>query len=51
MQQAATGTRAVAYQKTIEKDGTTATGTPSNANFLSISAMPAYQAKNVEELR
>lgn len=51
LQPQAAGTRAVPYQKTIEKDGASSTGTPVNANFLSISAMPQYQSKSVEELR
>lgn len=50
-QQGATGTRVMPYQKTVEKDGTGATGQPTQANFLSITAMPAYQQKSVEELR
>jgi len=47
----ATGTRVAPYSKTVEKDGSsTATG-QAQGNFISITAMPQYQGKSVEELR
>ena len=49
---AANGTRAAAYQKTVERDGaTTGTQPATPVNFISITAMPAYVGKSVEELR
>ncbi|GFH16030.1 peptidase S59 domain-containing protein, partial [Haematococcus lacustris] len=49
---AAPGTRSVPYQKIVEKDGTnSANGQPATATFLTITAMPAYLSKSMEELR
>ncbi|GFH26541.1 alpha-1,3-glucosyltransferase, partial [Haematococcus lacustris] len=48
---AAPGTRSVPYQKIVEKDGTnSANGQPATATFLTITAMPAYLSKAMEEL-
>ncbi len=49
---AGSGTRAVPYQKTQDTDSqTSAGGQKQIVYFSSITAMPAYQAKSVEELR
>jgi hypothetical protein len=45
------GTRGVAYAKTLEVDNSQSGGAKTNMNFNSITAMPAYAAKCVEELR
>ncbi|KAG1657439.1 hypothetical protein FOA52_011719 [Chlamydomonas sp. UWO 241] len=51
-QQQAVGTRQVAYVKTQEKEGApTATGAQAVANYITLTAMPAYQGKSQEELR
>ncbi|GAX81271.1 hypothetical protein CEUSTIGMA_g8703.t1 [Chlamydomonas eustigma] len=50
VQPAASGTRGVAYQKTSERE-TSAQGASTVSNFITITAMPAYQGKSQEELR
>mmetsp|Transcript_10635 Transcript_10635/g.29106 ORF Transcript_10635/g.29106 Transcript_10635/m.29106 type:complete len:1605 (-) Transcript_10635:206-5020(-) len=44
------GTRIAPFQKTVERDGT-APNTSTMANYMSITAMPQYVNKSVEELR
>eukprot|EP00873_Tetraselmis_striata_P038858 jgi/Tetstr1/459122/TSEL_004570.t2 len=46
----ATGTRSVPYQKTIEQDQSASSGNQ-RVTYNSISNMPQYQSKSVEELR
>ncbi len=48
---AAGGTRVAPYNKTVERDGTNQQGVATMSNFMTITMMPVYQNKSLEELR
>ncbi len=45
------GTRDVPYQKTVEREQTSTSGMAGMINVMTITAMPQYQNKSLEELR